>query len=113
MTKPSSTFRTTLHFACSLMLLGLCATAAEARPNTQSYTCEGVRDFIDQRGTVVMNTKNASIYRKFYSRNYQCPFSTVHTAHRVPTKSGTCTLYICREPREDLFGRKWPHRFFN
>lgn len=113
MVKPVRIVKISSLWAAAFILLGLQMGSANARPSTQSYTCEGVRAFIDQRGTVVMNTKNASIYRKFYSPNYQCPFSTVHTAHRVPTKSGTCTLYICREPREDMFGRKWPHRFFN
>ena len=54
-------------------------SAAEARPNTTDYSCLGVRGFIDQRGTVVMNTKNRFVYRKFYAPDYQCPFSTIHT----------------------------------
>lgn len=113
MTKQFQIFKKVLLCGVLCLLAMLYSSVADARPSTQSYTCEGVRHFIDQRGTVVMNTKNASVYRKFYAPHYQCPFSTEHTAHRVPTKSGTCTLYICREPREDMFGRKWPRRFFN
>lgn len=113
MTKQDRTFKMAFLWAAVFILMGMYTGLASARPSTQAYTCEGVRAFIDQRGTVVMNTKNASVYRKFYAPQYQCPFSTEHRAHRVPTKSGTCTLYICREPREDMFGRKWPRRFLN
>tara|TARA_R110002124_G_scaffold66612_7_gene181312 strand:+ start:12345 stop:12668 length:324 start_codon:yes stop_codon:yes gene_type:complete len=80
-------------------------SAAEARPNTTDYSCLGVRGFIDQRGTVVMNTKNRFVYRKFYAPDYQCPFSTIHTPYSAPTKSGMCTLFICREPRDPMFDR--------
>lgn len=81
------------------------AGPADARPNTKDYTCDGVRAFVVQQGTVVMNTKNRNVYRKFYARNYQCPFTNVHKRHSVPTKSGMCTLFICREPRRPFFKR--------
>lgn len=96
----------------SIAILGACLTfgalptsSAEARPNTKDFTCTGVRNFVDQKGTVVMNTKNRHVYRKFYAPNRHCPFSTVHKRHSVPTKSGMCTLFICREPRRPLFKR--------
>jgi len=89
--------------AVTLGFAALSGSAADARPNTQDFTCEGVRAFIDQKGTVVMNTKNRNVYRKFYAPNYQCPYSTVHTRYDAPTKSGMCTLYICRERRRPIF----------
>tara|TARA_R110002072_G_scaffold108971_3_gene235966 strand:- start:141 stop:305 length:165 start_codon:yes stop_codon:yes gene_type:complete len=52
-----------------------------------------------------MNTKNRFVYRKFYAPDYQCPFSTIHTPYSAPTKSGMCTLFICREPRDPMFDR--------
>jgi len=103
LTRPITSFLTFL--GAFLTIVALSGGAAEARPNTQDYTCAGVRAFVDQQGTVVMNTKNRNVYRKFYARNYQCPFSNVHTRHSVPTKSGMCTLFICREPRRPFFKR--------
>lgn len=91
--------------AAAVSFVTLSGSGADARPNTQDFTCEGVRAFIDQKGTVVMNTKNSNVYRKFYAPNYQCPFSNVHTRYSVPTKSGKCTLFICREPRKPMFER--------
>ncbi len=95
------------------LLLLLCAVSlsvgsAKARPNTPDYTCEGVKEFVEQQGTVVMNykvfdDKRPTVYRKFYSRNYECPYTQVHTAFEVTTKTGDCILYICRPPKEPLF----------
>lgn len=103
LTRSITTFIAFVGVCLSFSILS--GSAAEARPNTQDYTCAGVRAFVDQQGTVVMNTKNRNVYRKFYARNYQCPFSNVHTRHSVPTKSGMCTLFICREPRRPFFKR--------
>lgn len=89
----------------SLGVVALTASAVEARPNTKDFTCTGVRDYIEQKGTVVMNTKNSNVYRKFYAPHYQCPFSNVHTRYDAPTKTGMCTLFICREPRRPFFER--------
>nr|WP_306264043.1 hypothetical protein [Pararhizobium sp. IMCC3301] len=97
---------TTIAFAGFVLAAAVFSgSAAQARPNTTDYSCSGVRDFIDQRGTVVMNTKNRFVYRKFYAPHYQCSFSTIHTPYDVPTKSGMCTLFICREPRDLMFDR--------
>lgn len=91
--------------AVSLGGVALTGSAVEARPNTKDFTCAGVRDYIGQKGTVVMNTKNSNVYRKFYAPHYQCPFSNVHTRYDAPTKTGMCTLFICREPRRPFFER--------
>ena len=103
MTKNPHSFNIAVPLFLLVCAVCLPVGSAEARPSTQSYTCEGVKDFVDQQGTVVMNTKRSDIYRKFYSRSYECPFTQVHTAYRVPTKSGRCTLYICRPPKELFF----------
>ena len=95
-----------LFFALVVLTTSLSIGSADARPNTRDFTCDGVRAYLDARGTAVMNTKNRSIFRKFYAPHQQCPFSTVHKAHRVPTKTGMCILYICREPMEPLFKRR-------
>lgn len=87
-------------FLTSAVLTG---SVAEARPNTKDFSCAGVRAYVRDRGTVVMNTKNSNVYRKFYAPHRQCPFPTVHTRHSVPTKSGICRLFICREARKPMF----------
>lgn len=103
LTRPITSSIATL--AVTLGFAALSGSAADARPSTQDFTCSGVRAFVAQKGTVVMNTKNSYVYRKFYAPDYQCPFSTVHTRYSVPTKSGMCTLFICREPRRPMFER--------
>lgn len=69
---------------------------AEARPSTKSYTCNGVKNFIADRGAVVMNHKASHLYRRFVANRGFCKStSRFLKAFSVPTKSGRCTLRIC------------------
>ena len=76
---------------------------AEARPSTRSYTCSALKQFVRQRGAVVMNHKSSSLYRRFvHSRRY-CDYDETVRPFSVPTKTGQCRLYIC-DPINLLFG---------
>ena len=75
---------------------------AEARPSTRSYTCEGARAFVASKGAVVMNTKNANVYRRFVRGYAQCRRDEVVEPFAVPVRGGRCTLRICR-PKPDRF----------
>ncbi|MEM9731964.1 MAG: hypothetical protein AAF903_00600 [Pseudomonadota bacterium] len=73
-------------------------TAAEARPSTKSFTCQGVRQFIRQRGAVVMNHKGPRLYQRFVDNRGQC-YNRSDQLERffVPTRSGQCALRICSQ----------------
>ncbi len=69
---------------------------ADARPDTKSFTCEGVRDYVADRGAVVMNTKNRNVYRRFVSNQSFCQYNEGLRLHFVPTRSKkSCSLKIC------------------
>ncbi|MEL6505754.1 MAG: hypothetical protein AAFO61_13385 [Pseudomonadota bacterium] len=71
---------------------------AQARPSTKNFTCEGARQFIRQRGAVVMNHKSPRLYRRFVDNRNQC-FDRTDRLERffVPTRSGQCALRICSQ----------------
>ncbi len=76
------------------------ATSADARPSTRSYTCEALKDLIYDRGAIVMNHKNSSLYRRFVHSRHYCRRPDNSTKRfRVPTKTGTCYLRVCYEQR--------------
>ncbi len=93
-----------LNFSKSL-LVAVTVTAAvpviaEARPSTQSYTCEGVKSLIRQRGAIVMSHKARHLYRRFVDSRYDCDTRSARTKpFSVPTKSGRCRLKICIDDR--------------
>lgn len=73
---------------------------ADARPSTRSYTCQGAQNFVRQRGAVVMNHKNNSLYQRFVANLGYCKYPANRLKRfRVPTKDGTCSLYVCDEYR--------------
>jgi len=90
-------------FTAALAVTVLATTFAEARPSTRSFTCEGVRDYIYDRGSVVMNTKNSSVYRRFVANRSYCPPDQARVTFAVPTRTGRCNLSICRSV--STFGR--------
>lgn len=74
--------------------------SAEARPSTRSYSCEALKDLIYDRGAIVMNHKNSSLYRRFvHSRQYCRRPDNTTKRFRVPARDGTCYLKICYEQR--------------
>jgi hypothetical protein len=77
--------------------------SAEARPSTKSFTCEGAKNYVRQRGAVVMNHKASHLYRRFVHSFRYCrrPANTTKR-FKVPTRTGACYLKICHE-REFIF----------
>jgi len=83
---------------CSVLGFAISSHPAEARPSTQSYTCQGVQNLIQQRGAVVMNFKGNSLYRRFVNSLRYCSFPDNRLKRMaVPTKTGKCQLYVCYE----------------
>ncbi|MEM1040173.1 MAG: hypothetical protein AAGI12_11980 [Pseudomonadota bacterium] len=74
----------------------LATTLAEARPSTRNFTCDGVRDFVADRGAVVMNHKSSRLYRRFVSGFGLCSFDERRAPFTVPTRDGACRLYVCK-----------------
>ena len=79
--------------------------SAEARPSTKSYTCNGVKNLVRQRGAIVMNHKSRHLYQRFVHSYRYCrrPYNTTRS-FKVPTKTGACYLRVCYE-RERFFFR--------
>ncbi len=75
----------------------LSTTGADARPSTKSYSCQGVKQLISQRGAVVMDTKNRSVYRRFVSSRRQCQLTEKTERFTVPTSTGRCRLLVCKD----------------
>ncbi|MGI9355276.1 MAG: hypothetical protein ACR2PF_08990 [Rhizobiaceae bacterium] len=73
------------------------STSAEARPSTRSFTCQGVQDYVQRRGAVVMNTKSPRTYRRFVANRTYCSSFEITETRTVPTKTGGCYLRICWE----------------
>ena len=79
-------------------------SSAEARPSTRSFTCEGLKDYIYDRGAVVMNHKNSSLYRRFVDSVAYCRHPNNSTRYfKVPTRTGTCRVKICAERRSFFY----------
>ncbi len=72
--------------------------SAEARQSTQNFTCDGVHNFVDRRGAVVLNTKSSRIYRRFVRDRTFCALNEKTRRYTVPTRDGGCRLNICYEP---------------
>ncbi len=88
------------------MISMVCTSLAAARPSTRSFTCDGLVRFIQARGAVVMNTKNAYVYRRFVAHSGYCYAGETTVYYAVPTKTGTCRLQIC----EDIDLDEWQWR---
>ncbi|MGI9355277.1 MAG: hypothetical protein ACR2PF_08995 [Rhizobiaceae bacterium] len=74
------------------------STSAEARQSTRSFTCSAVRDLVDRRGSAVLNTKNARVYKRFVRDRTYCALVEGTRRVSVPTRDGNCSLNICDEP---------------
>ncbi|NKB51279.1 MAG: hypothetical protein GKR97_03470 [Rhizobiaceae bacterium] len=94
---------TTIAIAASTLAalnFALPVSTADARPSTRSYSCEALKDLIYDRGAIVMNHKNSSLYRRFvHSRQYCRRPDNSTKRFRVPSKTGTCYLRVCYEQR--------------
>lgn len=71
-------------------------TSADARPNTRSYTCEGLKDLIYDRGAVVMNWKGNSVFERFVDNRSFCKLDETLRYRSVPTRTGKCRLRYCK-----------------
>lgn len=90
--------------ASSTMLAS--ATTADARPSTKSYPCSALQDLVNQRGAVIMDTKNRNVYKRFVANRSYCTLEEKTKSHRVPTADGTCKLRICYST--DPFAKRRP-----
>ena len=79
----------------SAIVVAMVVTTANARPSTQRYSCEGVRDLIEDRGSVVMDLK-PGVYRRFVNNRQECELDQITERFYVPTTTGLCSLKICR-----------------
>ncbi len=100
--RPSLRIQTFLSSALLAAVLGLTANlattkSAEARPSTQQFTCPALKQFINQRGAVVMDTKNNRVYKRFVKNRSFCELVQGTARFTVPTQSGTCRVKICRD----------------
>ena len=91
--------RNTRCVAAALLAFGglnfVIVTIADARPSTKSYTCEGVKKLVQKKGSIVLNTKNSSVYSKFVASASHCTREQIAKLRTVPVKSGTCRLRTC------------------
>lgn len=69
--------------------------SAQARPSTSSYTCEKLRDYIVDRGAVVMNTKGRHVYDRFVVHSGFCDNSQIARRISVPASDGICRIRHC------------------
>jgi len=97
-----ATFVTIAIVATSVTVAGtlVASTSAEARQSTRNFTCSAVRDLVDRRGSAVLNTKNARVYRRFVRDRTFCALVEGTRRISVPTRDGGCSLRICYEPLE-------------
>jgi hypothetical protein len=87
-------------WAASLINLAVMPVQSHARPSTRSYTCPSLHNLIRQRGAVVLNYKGNHVYRRFVSSFRYCRYpDNMLRRFTVPTKTGSCRLYICYERR--------------
>lgn len=88
----------TLAVLTSSALFGFISTqTADARPSTKQFSCQGLKQFIDQRGAVVMDTKNNRVYKRLVKNRSFCELVQSTGRFTVPTTSGTCRVKICRD----------------
>jgi len=74
---------------------------ADARQGTRIFTCSAVRNLVDSRGSVVLNTKNERVYRRSVRDRTQCELVEDIQRISVATRYGGCSLKISSEPLED------------
>ena len=85
------------------LAIGFCLglpSIAEARLSTKNFTCSDVKDLIFQQGAITLNTKNASVYRRFVADRSFCKQNETAKRISVPSKSNKCRLQHCAQ-RED------------
>ena len=63
-----------MRLLCALFALLLTATAAQARPDARTMTCEAVRALIDERGAAVITTGRHT-YKRFVAHRGFCLYS--------------------------------------
>jgi len=82
-----------------LMVAPTSVSDANARPSTKSFTCSGLKNFIERNGAVVMNTKNNRVFDRFVANNFYCLRGTYRERVVVPTKNGRCRILRCGQRR--------------
>lgn len=86
----------------SLLVALPAAALAQARPDTRTMTCEGVRALVADRGAVVLTT-GPHTYDRFVAGTGYCALPEVALPVSVPTRDGDgCVVYACRpDPFEE------------
>lgn len=86
-----------LGIASAALLSLTLVQPTEARPSTQQFSCPGLKQFINQRGAVVMDTKNNRVYKRLVKNRSFCELVQSTGRFTVPTQSGNCRVKICRD----------------
>ncbi|MEO1102867.1 MAG: hypothetical protein AAFW98_03905 [Pseudomonadota bacterium] len=87
--------RTIISFAACMAALVALSTVAQARPDTRTYTCAGVQDFIDGRGAVTMSTGDRT-FARFVASTRNCQIQQRARAAYVPTTDNPqCRVQTC------------------
>lgn len=93
---------------CVLSLIGamavsLSATAAMARPDTRTMSCDEVRSLINRNGAIVLTTGQHT-YDRFVAARPFCDYPNVPTRMSVPTNdTNRCVVYNCQRSLYDTW----------
>ncbi|MEO4000057.1 hypothetical protein [Mesorhizobium sp. CAU 1732] len=94
----------TTRFVLSLigaMAVSLSATAAMARPDTRTMSCDEVRSLIIQNGAIVLTTGQHTFDRFVAARPF-CDYPNIPTRMSVPTTdTNSCIVYNCQRSLYD------------
>ena len=86
-----------LRFAIFGTLL-LSATAAQARPDARTMTCEAVRALIDERGAAVITTGRHTYKRFVAHRGFCLYFERIGHDWIATADTAQCRLRVCVDP---------------
>jgi len=93
-----------ISFVAAVTLCVMVSSTASARPNTSSFTCDGLKELIDQKGAVVLNTKSSStyqVYGRYVANRSYCNSGESLLGIKVPTKSSSCRVKLCIKAEND------------
>jgi len=78
-------------------------SAAYARPDTRTMTCEQTQRLIQSHRAVVLTTGQNTFDRFVRQFGNECDPPEAPVVTFVPTRDGRCQVYWCREPEEPIF----------
>jgi hypothetical protein len=83
-------------------ILFAATTAAHARPDTRTMSCEQTQALVQSHRSAVLTTGRNTYDRYVRPFGNECDWPEVPTAAFVPTRDGQCRLYRCQEPVFDF-----------